>query len=31
MAAIYEDRRDSVFFEELMDIRQQPGLERELM
>lgn len=31
MAAIYEDRRGSVFLEELVDIRQQPGLERELV
>mgnify|MGYP006287160199 FL=1 len=31
MAAIYEELRDSAFFEELMRIRRQVGLERELM
>jgi len=30
MAAIYEEVRDSTFFEELMRIRRQVGLEREL-
>jgi len=30
MAAIYEELRDSAFFEELMRIRRQVGLEREL-
>jgi len=31
MAAIYEELRDSDFFEELMGIRRQVGLERELV
>ena len=31
MAAIYEEVRDSTFFEELMRIRRQVGLERELV
>ncbi|WP_152415905.1 hypothetical protein [Halovivax asiaticus] len=31
MAAIYEELRDSAFFEELMGIRRQVGLERELV
>jgi hypothetical protein len=31
MAAIYEELRDSAFFEELMGIRRQVGLERKLM
>jgi hypothetical protein len=31
MAAIYEELRDSAFFEELMGIRRQVGLERELI
>lgn len=30
MAAIYEELRDSAFFEELMSIRRQVGLERKL-
>lgn len=31
MAAIYEELRDSAFFEELMGIRRQVGLERDLV